>query len=359
MPKKNISGLLKRKGVWHIDKVIYGIRICKSCGTSSISEAEVLLSKLTEQTRQACLFGTRPQRTFREASTKFIDENQHKKSIRNDESRIGLLLPWIGDMPIDSLHMETLRPWVQKRQHEGAAAGTINHGLKVVRRILNLASTEWHDQHGLTWLLYAPKIKLLPDNDKRQPYPMNWEEQDKLFNELPEHLRQMALFGVNTGCRDQEICNLRWEWEIKVPELDTSVFLIPLGIVKNKEDRLVVLNDTAMKVIEEQRGQHDEFVFTYKGEPTKRILNSAWMRARKDANLVQVRVHDLKHTFGRRLRATGVSFEDRQDLLGHKSGRITTHYSAAELTNLIKAANSVNRENLESKPIVILRRNLK
>jgi len=54
-----------------------------------------------------------------------------------------------------------------------------------------------------------------------------------------------------------------------------------------------------------------------------------------------VRVHDLKHTFGRRLRAAGVSFEDRQDLLGHKSGRITTHYSRAELSNLIAAAKKV------------------
>lgn len=39
--------------------------------------------------------------------------------------------------------------------------------------------------------------------------------------------------------------------------------------------------------------------------------------------------------------AAGVSFEDRQDLLGHKSGRITTHYSAAELSQLIDAANSI------------------
>ena len=53
------------------------------------------------------------------------------------------------------------------------------------------------------------------------------------------------------------------------------------------------------------------------------------------------RVHDLKHTFGRRLRAAGVSFEDRQDLLGHKSGRITTHYPQAELTSLIEAADKV------------------
>jgi integrase len=54
-----------------------------------------------------------------------------------------------------------------------------------------------------------------------------------------------------------------------------------------------------------------------------------------------VRVHDLKHTFGRRLRAAGVTFEDRQDLLGHKSGQVTTHYSAAELGNLIEVSNRV------------------
>jgi integrase len=58
-------------------------------------------------------------------------------------------------------------------------------------------------------------------------------------------------------------------------------------------------------------------------------------------HIICARVHALKHTFGRRLRAAGVSFKDRQDLLGHKSGRITTHYSAAELTNLIEAANKV------------------
>ncbi|HMK36134.1 MAG TPA: hypothetical protein VK463_13760 [Desulfomonilaceae bacterium] len=53
------------------------------------------------------------------------------------------------------------------------------------------------------------------------------------------------------------------------------------------------------------------------------------------------RVHDLKHTFGRRLRSAGVSFEDRQDLLGHKSSRVTTHYSAPKLINLIQAAKRV------------------
>ena len=51
-----------------------------------------------------------------------------------------------------------------------------------------------------------------------------------------------------------------------------------------------------------------------------------------------MRVHDLKHTFGRRLRTAGVPLETRKVLLGHKTGDITSHYSAPELAELIRAA---------------------
>ena len=182
---------------------------------------------------------------------------------------------------------------------------------------------------------------MLPELDKRKPYPLNWDEQNRLFKELPNHLKQMSLFAVNTGCRDKEICNLKWEWEFKIPELGSSVFIIPGHKVKNREDRLVILNEIARTVIKQMRGQHSEYVFTFRGKPLDRMLRSAWRKARVRAGLLQVRVHDLKHTFGRRLRAAGVCFEDRQDLLGHKSGRITTHYSAAEISNLLKAAELV------------------
>jgi integrase len=73
----------------------------------------------------------------------------------------------------------------------------------------------------------------------------------------------------------------------------------------------------------------------------QKMCREAWRTARKKAGLPDIRVHDLKHTFGTRLRHAGVSFEDRQDLLGHKSGRITAHYSAPELMNLIQAAERV------------------
>ena len=56
------------------------------------------------------------------------------------------------------------------------------------------------------------------------------------------------------------------------------------------------------------------------------------------------------------MRAAGVSFEDRQNLLGHRSGRKTTHNSAAELSRLIDAANSVCERGNKGPEWVVLRR---
>jgi len=342
MGRKRTPGLYKRGDSWHIDKKVFGRRLCESTGANELEEAEKYLARRLEEVRQAAVYGVRPKRTFREAATKFLMENQHKRSIRSDAGRLKVLVEYIGDLTLESIHMGSLQPFIEGRRQTGVKTRTINHGLQVVRRILNLAASEWMDEYGLTWLANAPKIKLLPEHDLRKPYPLNWDEQHRLFNELPRHLEKMALFAVNTGCRDQEVCQLRWDWEIKIPELTClMVFIIPGELVKNGEERLVVCNGTARAVIDGERGKHPTHVFSFRGSPLTRMLSTGWRQARAKAGLDHVRVHDLKHTFGRRLRAVGVSFEDRQDLLGHRSGRITTHYSSAELQNLYEAANKV------------------
>ena len=300
--------------------------------------------------------GSGGKRTFMEAAIKFLDENQHKRSIDSDAGRLRVLVQYIGKMPLDAIHMGVLQPFIDGRRKDQVKSRTINHGLKIVRRITNLAATEWIDEYGLTWLLNAPKIKLLSEEDLRKPYSLSWDEQHRLFAELPAHLEKMALFAVNTGCRESEVCHLQWDWEIKVPELlHLMVFIIPPELVKNGEERLVVCNQTAKSVVESQRGRHAQFVFTFKGNPITRMNNTGWKEARKKAGLEFVRVHDLKHTFGRRLRSVGVSFEDRQDLLGHRSGRITTHYSSAELQNLYEAGNKVCEHQKSGVVLTLLR----
>jgi len=70
----------------------------------------------------------------------------------------------------------------------------------------------------------------------------------------------------------------------------------------------------------------------------------------------RIRIHDLKHTFGRRLRAAGVTEEDRKALLGHTNGSITSHYSGAELGHLIEAANKVSATDSLGPVLKILKR---
>ena len=96
-------------------------------------------------------------------------------------------------------------------------------------------------------------------------------------------------------------------------------------------------------------------MFPYRGRPVTRIYNSGWKLARENAarryaqdhgepvawGFANLRVHDLKHTFGRRLRAVGVPLETRKVLLGHRNGDITSHYSAPEIEELLEAANRV------------------
>jgi len=377
MGNQRTSGLTKRGGIWHIDKQFRGARICESTGTGDIGQAEEYLARRVVELRETKLYGARELRSFRAAATKYLQEYHHKKRIKDDALHLKQLDPFIGGLELKQVHMGSLQDFIAKRRKDGVKTKTLNMALAVVRRVLNIASSEWMDRQGKTWLETAPKIKLFSIKDARSPYPLGREEQALLFQELPDHLARMALFKVNTGLREQEVCGLKWDYEVKVPELDASVFIIPGERVKNGEERLVVLNGIAKSVVESVRGLHPVNVFVRahkkvgESRPVTKMNNTAWKAAREraadawekqhgasaPAGFRHIRVHDLKHTFGRRLRAAGVSFEDRQDLLGHRSGRITTHYSKAELTSLIEAAEKVcSTESRKSPATTWLRR---
>lgn len=366
MGRKKTPGLSKRYNVWQIDKVIHGRRLCESTGLSNLEDAERYLAKRTREIADIVLFGSRPVRVWRQAATKFIQENLHRTRIDEIARHLKQLDPYIGSLPLDQVHMETLRPFIADRQKQGRRAKTINIALGVVRRVLNLCARMWRDDTGLTWLAQAPYIEMLPVTDSKSPYPLDWSEQAELLKELPVHLARMALYKVNSGSREAEVCGLRWEWEINIPGFDPVVFLIPSGVtlteargsqVKNRHDRIIVCNDTAGNVVESMRGKHPTHVFTYKGRTLPMMHNSAWKRAWKDAGLPTSGdylkgPHNLKHTFGRRLRAAGVPKDTRQVLLGHRSGDVTDHYSVPELIDLYEASNRILGSQTRESPVL-------
>jgi len=265
MPKRRTPGLYLKDGIWQIDKCykyFHGRRLRQSTGygESDLDKAETFLMREMENARKAVEDGVRPVCTFKQAATKYLRENTHKASIGIDAWHLKWLVSFVGDLPLSQVHNDTLRPFIEARRKTGVKKKSINNGLQVARRILNLAARSWRHNlsngKSMTWLEAAPLITMLKVNDAAKPYPLSWKEQEQLFSFLHKDLADMCLFMVNTGTRQQEICQLEWKWEIPLPELQVSVFLVPawvwrdgelepVGVVKNREDRLVVLNRAA------------------------------------------------------------------------------------------------------------------
>ncbi|PZN74463.1 MAG: hypothetical protein DM484_21220 [Candidatus Methylumidiphilus alinenensis] len=338
-----------------IDKRIPGIgRVRHRFAASSWAEAEAQYHQAIQTASLAATAQRLAAASFRAAATHYLT-TEHKTSLARDADSLAQLDPFIGHLPLDQIHQGTLQPYIDHRRAQGRKSATIDRDLAIVRRILTLASRVWRTPDNLPWLSTAPPlIPHLRWQDDAKPYPLDREDQAKLILALPAHLQRMALFGINTGAREHVICWLRWEWETPLPEIGTSIFVVPgrpnqkIGWegTKSKQDAIIPINRIARSVIEECRGIHPEWVFTQKGGRIERMNNHGWRTAWKAAGLptgesVLSGPHNLRHTFARRLRMAGVNLETRKALMGHANGDITLHYSPAELKELLEAVERI------------------
>jgi len=342
-----------------INQEFKGHRIFIRLGKVSQAEAEDRLTQerasIEEQRKNDARRGA--DRLWAAAAEKYLTELKAREARTTEliAYHVTLLLPYIGAMPLGEVCNDSMESFKADRQDDGVKNVTINRSLEVVRTTLNRAARVWRED-GKPWLSTAPLIEMLDESaQKREAHPINWAEQAKLLPRLPDHLAQMVEFAVNTGARDENVCGLRWEWEVSVPELGRSVFVIPAEFYKTARKHVLVLNDTAWRIVQAQRGRDEEFVFVYRRERVKNfdrepamayhrvgtMNNTAWQNARDDVGLSQVRIHDLRHTYGQRLREAGASEEDRALLLGHATASMPSHYASSTVARLVEVANSV------------------
>ena len=351
---------LASDGSRSVDKQYKGSRIFERLGKVSQDEAESWLRQ-----RQAELDAEREnqlrsgdQQLFAAAAQKYLIESERKKlrSLETVAYHVALLLPYVGSMALADICNDSLQPFIDERLDEDEVKpSTVNRTLEVARTIMNRAARLWRT-NGKPWLATAPLIEMLDEKaTRRQPYPITWQQQANLLPRLPIHLQRMVLFALSTGARDANVCRLRWEWERPVPELGRSVFVIPPAEFKTNRTHVLILNDAAWSVVQECRGMHPDFVFTYRRERVKNLHlapamdykpiatmnNTAFQNARSAAGLERMRVHDLRHTFGQRLRDAGVPEEDRALLLGHAIDGMPQHYATATIARLVEMANKV------------------
>ena len=359
--------ILEEDGTRTVNKIHGGERIFARLGFITQIEAERWLeTEIAQRQQERTEQSTRStKRMFADGAAQYLKEIQHKRTADTIAFHIKLLLPFIGLLPLEQVHDATLEAFKGERL-EGLDFGngkppkpvsptTVNRSLEVVSTILNRAARAWRDEKGRPWLSVAPPLITRLDESPRPAYPLDWDEQDLLFQELPVHLQEMANFAVATGLRDDNVCGLRWSWEKIVPEVGRSVFIIPAGVFKTKVPHVVILNDAAWSIIESKRKVKElakslgeevtDFVFAYtaKGKTGRieTINNNGWQNARKRVGLTQVRVHDLRHTYASRLRQAGVVREDRAALLGHEARSMPEHYATADIGRLIELSNRV------------------
>ena len=125
-----------------------------------------------------------------------------------------------------------------------------------------------------------------------------------------------------TGCRCQEIATLRWDdvdrsgGYLRLRETKTGLRMIPLT-----PPALEVLNG-----IERVPGNPWVFVGLKPQSHVSRI-RSQWHRLRLQANLEDVRLHDLRHSYASRALALGESLSVIGKLLGHVKMETTARYA--------------------------------
>jgi len=361
--KNRRPGLRQRSGRWYIDKKmkIEGERVHLSgaTGTADYAEAERVLDRWIEEKRRE-IRGERVEFLWDEARDRYLRESHHLDSFGDIQRHLSHVDPYLHGTPLHRVCDENLEGFIAARKAQGVKNSTVNRSLEQVRRIVRLAHLKWRDPvSGRPWLESPAQIGLLPQDDARPAHPLSWLEQDVLFPLLPDWQACIALFMVNAGPRPGEVVQLRWSWERRLGPV--SVFVLPAEITKENKARLLIPNHVGQRILEAQRGAHPERVFTGgRGGPVSRLNGHAWDSAREQAaeryeertgapcpaGLASLHWHDLRHTFGRRLRAAGVGLETRKDLLGHENGDQTTHYSQGEVRELYEAAcKAAEREN--------------
>ncbi len=136
-----------------------------------------------------------------------------------------------------------------------------------------------------------------------------------------------------TGCRRNEILTLRWA--------DVSFERSELRLRDSKTGpRTVPLSPPALEVLESLPVAPDNpWVITGRMPGTHlRNLNTAWNRVRTRANLPDMRLHDLRHSWASHALALGVSLPAIGRLLGHSRVETTARYAHLARDNMKAAA---------------------
>jgi integrase len=309
-----------------------GQRVRQSAGTENRKEAEALLAKLKVEAFRASHFGIKPQRSWQEAVVRYLTSKSHLRSFADVQLICRKLDRYLGQLTLQEINGDVIWRITQGELKRGNRPATVNRYLSLMRNLLRTARDEWQ------WIEAVPKVRLLSGEVERDRW-LTQGEAERLLAVCASHLAAMVRFALSTGCRAREITGLEWD------RVDLARQTAWLDHTKNGTPRGVPLNRDAVVVLEEERGKHPVYCFSYRGQPIRwELTNSAWHTAIAKAGIADFRFHDLRHTWASWHRQAGTSCDELKDLGGWKSRVMVDRYAKFGTEHLTVAAARIERE---------------
>lgn len=286
-------------GIWQVDLQIGGRRVRRSAGTRDKQAAREFHKRVEDELWRQAKLGERPLVTWGEAVIEFIEVKKAKRSLPMDRTR----LAWITDrwgvaLPLVDITADVIERLLRDREKEpvrvGKSArtklpepGTVNQFRAVISGVLHVALDK-------QWIDAVPRMRKRETNNAQETF-LTREQAAAVWNELPAHLKPIFRFALATGLRKGNVAGLTWD---RV-NLEARHAWVPSSSSKSKKPIGVPLNDDAMAVLEECKGKHEQFVFTFRGKPIKEPAGRALANAYQRAGLghIRRRFHLLRHSW--------------------------------------------------------------
>ena len=214
------------------------------------------------------------------------------------------LLPAFGAKPLDRITPEHIGRWFDRFSR--TAPGNANHALDLLTQIINFAIARGHLETNPAWAVERNPRRVLTRF-------LSGEEISRLHRVLDRQTRDSR--------REQaDILRLRWS------EVDRDRLVLADG---KTGPRIVPLNTPARRVLERRPRGGSPFVFSSPRDPDRpRSRNLPfWDRARREAGIEDVRLHDLRHTHASHAVMNGIPVPIVSRLLGHSDVRTTLRYA--------------------------------
>lgn len=168
---------------------------------------------------------------------------------------------------------------------------------------------------------------------------MSEEEEQRLFEHLPEAIKPIVITALNTGLRKQNILDLKWD--------NINFDFGYVEILENKGNKHIKIPMTeTLKTMFKGMKRESEYIFL--NPQTKKPYKDfrrLWNKAKADAGIENFRFHDLRHTVATRLAKNNIPITTIKEILAHSDVSTTMRYSHAVSSDEIKAISVLNSYN--------------